>query len=71
MDHSLSINPVGGVGGLQPSDFCSEADDMCVSFGSLGEDRAASFFDGMINVSYLVLQAVSNCGILIVGNDHH
>jgi len=37
MDHGLPINPVGGVGGLQPSDFCSEADNMCVSFGSLAQ----------------------------------
>jgi len=28
---------MGGVGGPKPSDFCSEADDMRVSFGSLAK----------------------------------
>ena len=28
---------LGGVGGPQPSNFHSKADDMCVSFGSLAQ----------------------------------
>jgi len=31
----LSINPLGGVGGLQPSDYQSDLSDMCGEVGSL------------------------------------
>jgi len=37
MPGTQRIEHLGSVGGPQPSDFCSEADDMCVSFGSLAQ----------------------------------
>jgi len=37
---------VGGVGGPQPSDFCSESDDMCVGFGSLAQQGFLAGFSG-------------------------
>jgi len=42
----LSIKSPGGVGGPQPSDFYSEADDMCISLGSLAQQGFLAGFPG-------------------------
>jgi len=43
---SLSINPVEGVGGPQPSDSCSEPSDMRGGFGSLAKQGFLAGFSG-------------------------
>jgi len=39
---------MGGVGGPQLSDSCSEADDMRVSFGSLAQQGFLAVFPGRV-----------------------
>ena len=42
----LSINPVGGVGGSQPSDCQSDLSDMCGEVGSLAQQGFLAGFHG-------------------------
>jgi len=42
----LSTNPMGGVGGPQPSDFQSDLSDMCGEVGSLAQQGFLAGFSG-------------------------